>query len=205
MNRLKIILLVALCGVNLAAAAFAWRGFAGADAADDLPARSAALVPAAPSDAPVLALGEDSETLARPLFSRSRRPQQASAHAEAEASASPPPAGLKLHGVIGYSRQAQAFVTSNASTEGKWLKIGEKFENWTVETIDPQEIALRQSAEILRVGLDYDETAQAQSAFAPPPPKRDEKGDDRHAAATPPKMNPPDAGDATRIAKRNGR
>jgi hypothetical protein len=91
MNRLKIILMAGLAALDLVAVLFAWRSFSGADATDRLPVRSAStIVPAALSDASAATEGNDPETLARPLFAKSRRPWQGGPRLANEASPAPP-------------------------------------------------------------------------------------------------------------------
>lgn len=171
MNRLKIISLVALAGLDLAAGLFAGRSFVAVDGGDSFPARSApTIVPAALSDTFAVTRGDDPETLARPLFVKTRRPWQGTRRASSVVSAAPPPSGLKLHAIVGFSHSARAFVTSSAAADGKWLGVGETFENWTVESISSQEIDLRLDADLLRVGLDYDNVATPAGPITSPAP-----------------------------------
>lgn len=202
MNRLKIISLVGLALLDLAAGLFAWRSFNVGRVGDSVPGRSPAMVDAAAlSDVPVAALGDDVETLARPLFVKSRRPWQATPKAASEAVHAPPPVGLKLHAIVGFDHSIRAFVTSSAAADGKWLSVGETFENWTVDSITHQEIALRQDADLLRVGLAYDDVAAPVSAISVSPPARGENRDD----AQPAKVVAPDALSAVRDGKRGAR
>jgi hypothetical protein len=156
LNRLKIIVLVGLTGLDLCAGAFAWRAVAGRD--EGLVARPAiALVAARPAELVMPAHGEDPETLARPLFSKSRRPSPKS-QTRADGGSPPPlspPAGIKMDAVILFDRAARAFISSNALVEGKWLAVGDSFENWTVDSIAPQEVALHRDASSIRIGLAY--------------------------------------------------
>jgi hypothetical protein len=202
LNRLKIIILASLAGLNLAAALFAWRSFAGAEPGERIPARSAAMiVPAGVSDAPAIPEGDDRETLSRPLFVKSRRPSQNASRAASEASVAPPPAGLQLHAVVGFSHSARAFVTSSSAADGKWLKVGENFENWMVDSIAAQEIALRQDADLLRVGLFYDTAAAPVGLTPTPPPPPPKTGNSEEAPA---KVIVPDAFAPVRDSKRGG-
>jgi hypothetical protein len=203
LNRLKIISLAGLTLLDVAAALFVWRAFSGAEAADRPPPGSApSIVPAALSDAPITRQGEDSETLARPLFWKSRRPSQAGFRPANEPSHAPAPADLKLHAIIGFNYSNRAFVTSRAAADGKWLSVGETFESWTVDSITSHEIALRQDVDLLRVGLDYDEVAAP--AAPSPPPQPPAKVENRDEAA-PPKGAPPDPFSAARNGRRSER
>jgi hypothetical protein len=202
LNRLKIITLAVLASLDLAAALFVWRSFAAAGQSESLPSRSASIiVPVALSDAPAAAEGDDHDTLARPLFVKSRRPSQNAAPVATGATLAPPPAGLKLHAVIGFNHLARAFVTSTAAAEGKWLSVGETFEDWKVDSIAAQDIALRQDADVFRVGFVYDDAPNpAAPAPAPPPPPKADSGNETPAA----RIVAPDAFDAVKGAKRGG-
>ncbi|MCI4677165.1 hypothetical protein K9U39_12950 [Rhodoblastus acidophilus] len=200
MNRLKTITLAVLAVIDVAAAGFAWRSVAGDAAVVDLPRRaSAAIMPAAPSDEPVAAPGDDPETLARPLFTKSRRPWRGAQDAASDGDGSPPPAGLKLHAIIAFDRSTRAFVTSDADAQGRWLRVGETFESWTVAGISRQDISLRLNASLLHFGLDYDDAARAAPEPPPAPPPRGKEGDERPPPA---KIVSPKAFDGMRAAKR---
>ena len=155
-NRLQIIILAGVAGLDLFAGAFAWNGFAGERGR--LVARPVpAIVPENQSEFVIPAQGDDREILARPLFSKSRRPTPPGQRQADGGNRVPsaPPAGIKLNAVILFNRAARAFMSSNASLEGKWFAVGETFENWTVDSIAPQEVALRRDASLIRIGLAY--------------------------------------------------
>jgi hypothetical protein len=203
-----------LAALDLAAALFVWRSFVATDGGHSLPARNAPmLVPAGLTEVPKATEGDDHETLARPLFVKSRRPSQVAPRAANGASAAPPPAGLKLRAIIGFDRWVRAFVTSSAAVDGKWVSVGEIFENWRVESISPQEIALRQDSDTLRVGLDYDGApAPVGPAPALPPPAKTENAPARPPSAVSynlddepaPKIVAPDTIAAVKGAGRGG-
>jgi len=170
LNRLKVITLVVLAALDGAGVLFAWSGFAATQPQADVAARPAPrIVPAPLSEPALLEQGEDSETLARPLFVKSRRPPKSVALVNGARAAIAPP-GMKLHAVIGFNRSSQAFVTSDGAAAGQWLKVGDLFENWTIESIMAQEIALRRDEENVRVGLDYDSPPATPGSAPPPPP-----------------------------------
>jgi hypothetical protein len=193
LNRLKIIVLAGLAALDLIAAGFVWRSFAGG--AEPLVTRPGlAILPTSPLELVMPARGDDHETLARPLFSKTRRPSP-SPQASAEGGNRPPPsppAGIKLYAVILSGRSARTFICSNAALEGKWLAAGETFENWTVDSIAPQEVTLRHDASLIRIGLAYngvspiisnsqpslqadaEPTNQPRSASIPMPPTYDD-------------------------------
>lgn len=178
--------MIALAGlgfVNLAAAAFAWRSFTSGTEEDAVPARSAPLIlPAAQTADAAPALDEDRETLARPLFDKTRRPALGIPRS---AGATAAPSGIKLLAVIGFNHTARAFVISSAAAEGKWLSAGEIFENWKVDSIEPHEIVLRQETGLLKVGIDYnDAPPQFTVEVAPPPPENSEPKGPEAAPAT---------------------
>jgi hypothetical protein len=198
LNRLKTIALAGLGVVNLAAAIFAWRGFVGEAREDVVPARSAPLIlPAAQPADPAPAVGEDRETLARPLFDKSRRPVQGMPRSAGTTEA---PSGIKLLAVIGFSHTARAFVVSGAAAEGKWLSAGEIFENWKVDSIEPNEIVMRQETGLLKVGIDYNGAPAQFTAEAPPPPPEGPQPEGPGAA--PAKIVDPDSFGAGRDARR---
>lgn len=174
MNRLQIIILACLTFLDVAAVVFAWRNLVGAEVILRPVTRSAPMIVLDPVfDLPASTPDNNSETLSRPLFVKSRRPFLDHPSAT-EANTGAAPGGLKLHAVIGFDQSVRAFVTSDANAEGKWLTVGDIFENWTVESIDAQEITLRQDADLLRIGLDYDVVpAMVGTAFpAHPTPTR---------------------------------
>ncbi len=200
MNRVKLITLAALSLLDLAAAGFAWQGLAGADASADPPARSSAgVVPASPPEPPIFALGDDSEILARPLFAKSRRPWSGTNDAGGAMNGTSSPAGLKLHAIIEFDRSARAFVTSDSVKAGRWLSVGENFENWTVAAISAQEIALSHNANHIEIGLDYAEDPGR--AKVPPPPSA-AKNDAPPPPPAPSKIVTPNAFAGSRGAKR---
>ena len=201
LNRLQIIALAGLGAIDVVAALFAWRAFAGPGSSDDLPPRVApAIIPASITSAASESPHEDSETLARPLFAKSRRPSQNAARATDDAATSPPPAGLKLLAVIAFGRSARAFVASGADTDGKWLSVGDVIESWRVDSIEAQDISLRQQDDRIRVGLNYDGGTGRVAQLPPPPVEKAEKRDE----APPAKIIAPESFAAVRDAKRGG-
>jgi hypothetical protein len=170
LNRLKIIVLAGLAALDVFAAAFLWRGFAGEGDNGGLVARPVlANVRMNPLEYVTPPRGDDTETLARPLFSKSRRPSpppEAPAKGEIH---TPPPAGIKLNAVILFGRSARAFITSNALIAGKWLAVGETFENWTADSIETHEVALHQGARLIRVGVAYNGVTSPISSNSEPP------------------------------------
>jgi hypothetical protein len=200
-NRLKIIALAGLGAVDMAAALFAWRAFTAPDAGQDLPARAApAMVPATSAALQAGPPHDDNETLARPLFSRSRRPSQNAANAQADALSSPPPAGLKLLSVIAFGHEARAFVASTADAEGKWLSVGDSVESWEVESIAAQDISLRQQEDHIRVAIEYDGAPGRVAQLPPPAPEKPAKSEE----APPAKVVAPESFAAIKDVRRGG-
>lgn len=201
LNRLKIIALAALGALDVVAALFAWRAFFGPEAGMDLPARAAPpIVPAAIAAAAPQASHDDSETLSRPLFSKSRRPSLNAAHLAADAASSPPPAGLKLLAVIAFGHDARAFVVSSVDADGKWLSVGDSIESWTVESIAPQDISLRQQDDRIRVAINYDEAPARVAQLPARLPEKAEKSEE-----TPPaKVVAPESFAAIKDLRRGG-
>ncbi len=108
---------------------------------------------------------KDEETLARPVFSQTRRP--APRRKEAAAGAAGLPAGMNLRGVIKMGRLKSAFLVWDGEAEGKWVSQGETIENWLVSDIGDIDATLTKAETSLQLLLDY----QGEGA-APQPPRR---------------------------------
>jgi hypothetical protein len=200
-NRLKIIAMAGLSAIDIAAGLFAWRAIVAPDEGQAVPARAApAMIPAASAVPLGDATRDDSETLSRPLFSKTRRPSLHAADPQAEALSSPPPAGLKLLAVILFGHDARAFVSSAANTEGKWLGVGDALENWKVESIAAQDIALHQQDDRISVAIEYDGSSGRVAPLPAPAPEKSAKSDE-----TPPaKVVAPESFAAIKDVRRGG-
>lgn len=164
MNRLHGIILAGLAVVDLAAGAFALNAWIGQ--ADDAPAVARAPRPLAPADAEDLAsidLGPDTETLARPLFVKSRRPSPVGFADDAAA-----PTDMKLRAIVALDQAPRAYLVANGAVEGKWVSVGDEIGAWKVESISSAQVALQREAQTVSIGFDYDEAPAPRGAAVPP-------------------------------------
>jgi hypothetical protein len=102
----------------------------------------------------------DAQTLTRPLFSKSRRAapragQTAAADAAATTSGAPLPAGLNLKAIVFRNRKGSAFLACDALPEGKWIKEGDVFRDWTVAALHPLDVVLKNGERLQKLMLDY--------------------------------------------------
>ena len=168
MNRLKVITLAGLVVLDLAAGAYALDAWTRAPGDAPLAPRGAApLAPAVAPEPPPVAEIPATETLGRPLFAKSRRP---SLNAPKLAAAAPPPAGMKLRAVVAMDQTARAYLVAEGSADGKWLRVGDELNSWTVESISRRAIALRRDAETVSIGFDYAEAPEPRAAPPATPP-----------------------------------
>ena len=99
------------------------------------------------------------ETLAHPVFFKSREPfvppPPAPPPAAAKPVASPVPAdpGIALGGVAIDSVVRKAYLFNKANPLGTWVSQGETFMGWTVQSIDATSIKLRQADRTLELQL----------------------------------------------------
>ncbi len=138
-------LLAAGAGV-FAAAAVATTPFASrdADARQSFGWRPPVLAALAPIPAP--SPNADAQTLSRPPFSRTRRPElhrAVEAATRAKDDAKPP--ALALGAVVRYGAKRRAFVTDAQGANGEWYRVGEKVAGWTVAEIR-QDLLMLQNA-----------------------------------------------------------
>jgi hypothetical protein len=104
----------------------------------------------------------DVETLARPIFTKSRRPTPKGpagpARAAQEADAGQP-SGLTLTAVVRRGKNAQAFITGGNNPDGDWRKVGDSIDSWTVSEISPTEVTLKSNGQSAKLKL-YDDKPQ---------------------------------------------
>jgi hypothetical protein len=166
LNRLKVITLAGLVLIDLAAGAFALNAWTREpDDASFGPRGGRALAPAAASEPPPPSETPATETLGRPLFVKSRRP---SLDGPKAGPAAPPPTGMKLRAVVAINEAARAYLVADGSAEGRWLRVGDELNSWTVESISRREIALRRDAETVSIGFDDAEVPEPRAAPTPP-------------------------------------
>jgi hypothetical protein len=168
LNRLHVITLAGLAVLDLAAGAYALNAFTRQP--DEAPAVARAvrpLAPAAAAEPPAMELGPEAETLARPLFVKSRRPPPV--RPKADADEGPPPTDMKLRAIVALDQSPRAYLVANGAAEGKWLKVGDELGSWTVDSIEPMQIALRHESQTVSIGFDYSEAPPPRAAVAAPP------------------------------------
>lgn len=149
-------LLCALCALVLGAFVFAVRAAVEPVATAVTPTpqwRLPKLVVGAPSR--IKPASADVQTRARPIFSRSRRPlaPQAGVQPTATTASSPPPLGLFVQAIAGTRLDARAFVVSRLFPAGKWHRIGEQVEGWTISDMHDSELTLTNGARSFRLHL----------------------------------------------------
>ena len=91
-------------------------------------------------------LDELSETVERPLFLASRRPIEAPAPEEPpDQSLGEPPAALR--GVMISSAERSVLLQFPNRADAVWVAEGATLAGWTVETVEPNQVTLRQGSE----------------------------------------------------------
>jgi hypothetical protein len=120
----------------------------------------------------------DAQTLTRPIFSKSRRPDvHDDQHArESLSMASPPPlpTGLIVRAVVVLGENKSAYVVCDSFPDGKWMKEGESIQNWTISAVHDLYLILKNGEHTSQLILDYSEkgltppeTRAAESASDP--------------------------------------
>lgn len=171
LSPLSAIVLAILSAMTLATALFAVRAIqapleldSAAKAPDWTPPTLAAveLDPPKPDSA-------YAQSLTRPIFVKSRRPQPKTAAPAETAALSEGPSGLTVAAIVRHKTKLQAFVTSADAPTGAWRQVGDVVDSWTVVSITPAEIVLQSGDQRGAVKLLYGETPPTAEAPAPPP------------------------------------
>lgn len=98
----------------------------------------------------------DHETLARPLFAKSRRPYGGERdNKQDDDAAFESPAGMTLLAVAGVGENMRVFIVSSSAAEGKWLSVGETIDGWTIVEARDLQVTLRNSDRLARLQFDY--------------------------------------------------
>jgi len=90
----------------------------------------------------------DAQTLARPIFVKSRRPPAAASKDQPRAEASPAapvamlPPGTAVRAISKGDGARRAFLVSSGKPAGVWVKVGDEFEGFRVRTIDRARLVL---------------------------------------------------------------
>lgn len=106
------------------------------------------------------------QTLARPLFWKSRRPYEApptdtlkNATKENPSIATATRAqaaintDITLSGLYRADGRKKALLASRTSPEGKWLEAGDQIDNWTLSSIDDESVSLQSNDQTLKLPL----------------------------------------------------
>jgi general secretion pathway protein N len=107
------------------------------------------------------------ETIARPLFRKTRRPPEPDKPQIADPARAAPrqiarlPENLELVGIMKESgRSERALIRFGASPIGQWVEIGHVLEGWRLSRIDPGEIVFQAEGQEQRLTLHRTEKAQ---------------------------------------------
>ena len=192
MNRLKVIIFAGLGLLDVGAGAFALDAWTREPDGAPVARRAApSLAPAAKPEPPAPVEGPDVETLARPLFMKSRRPSKVGAKDGPDAAS--PPTGMKLYAVVALEDSLRAYLVGDGSAKGKWLRVGDELNAWTVESISRRNVALRHDDQTVSIGFAAAEVQHSPAAPPPQPPAD---------AAPQADSAPPQPAEAPRFARR---
>jgi hypothetical protein len=118
------------------------------------------------ASAPAMPSARDEQTLVRPIFSKTRRPQPAESLAgltkDAPIQAAPLPAGISARAVAIAGKARSAFLTWDAFPEGKWIREGEAIQGWTLSAVRKLDLVLRSGEQSSRLIIDYSGSGSAQ-------------------------------------------
>ncbi|ARN82223.1 hypothetical protein [Methylocystis bryophila] len=112
----------------------------------------------------------DTETLARPVFAKSRRPipKAAATPAQETQSAGPPPA-VTVQALVLSSGGWRAYLAGRGDNKGDWYQTGQIVDGWTISEIHATDLTLKsgERTEILSL---YPETPASAEGEAKPSP-----------------------------------
>ncbi len=98
----------------------------------------------------------DVQTLTRPVFMKSRRPQPPKTPTDrtaTRATGSPAASGLTLGGIVHFRGSPRAYIVSNGLAVGEWLSVGEKVGVWTIVEIRKLDLTLENGAQYSKLLL----------------------------------------------------
>ena len=155
LSPLAAMLLFVLATLDVAAFAFAIVSLIGPD--QTAPTQKTDWRPpsvVSPSSGRAAAASDDAQTLARPIFWKSRRPRPQIAKVGDNAGAgSAALAGLSLAAIVKTGGSTRAFVVSAESPEGRWLAQGETVQGWTIADVGEFELKLVSGVQSARLQL----------------------------------------------------
>lgn len=169
LSPLMAMILCALCVVDAGAALFALGSiFAPLAAPPQLEPewRLPGAASSAPRQGARTSAGE--QTLARPIFSKSRRPFAAPpVETQSKIEEAPVAAtGLSVTAIVKTGGVKRVLIVSSAEPEGKWALEGERLEGWTIAEVRDFDVTLRNGQNVVQLKL-YSDHPPTQDAHAP--------------------------------------
>jgi len=157
LSPLAAMLLALLATLDLAASAFALLSLIGPDDGASRPKmdwRPPSFV--SPASGRAATASDDTQTLSRPIFWKSRRPRPIAGkpdRGDGFAGIPTAPAGLLLGAIVKSGASVRAFVVSGEDPEGRWLVLGETVQGWTIAEVGQSELKLVNGAQSARLQL----------------------------------------------------
>jgi hypothetical protein len=96
---------------------------------------------------------EDTQTLSRPIFSKSRRPAPKSASAPRTNVGASSLSNWSLAAIVRHRDAAFALIITESVPEGKWVQTGESYEGWTIADMDDGELTLQNGQQTAKLKL----------------------------------------------------
>lgn len=114
----------------------------------------------------------DVATLARPVFSKSRRPtgKAEGGVALGNVAPMPAPADLSLRAVVRFAGKTSVFIVSPAFAEGKWFGVGETLDGWTIKEERPGGVSLSNGAQSTPLEFNFEDRGKSEAGMLPPQP-----------------------------------
>jgi len=100
-------------------------------------------------------INSDNDALARPIFSKSRRPnlKEKFETTDIDNSFSNTQANMHLIAIMIFNKETKAFIESASAPEGTWVKIGDILEGKTIKKINTTTVILAEGENDLRLSL----------------------------------------------------
>jgi hypothetical protein len=100
------------------------------------------------------AFGDDSQTLTRPIFVKTRRPAAPSATAAPVVGEPAAPAtGVVVSAIVAAKGARRAFLATPSNPDGAWLSVGDSFAGWTVAKIESTRVEVKNGAQSAQLQL----------------------------------------------------
>jgi len=100
-------------------------------------------------------INSDNDALARPIFSKSRRPnlKENFGTTDIDNSFSNTQTNMHLVAIMKFNKETKAFIESASSPEGLWVKIGDILDGKTIKKISTTTVILAEGENDLRLSL----------------------------------------------------